>query len=244
VSNDKVDKVVPGDKWEFDESVAKVFDDMLARSIPSYETMRALTFQLMHNHHKARGKNGWHLLDLGASRGEALRPFIETEQYKCDALEVSQPMIDEMMKLYSGNRNVTIRNGDMREQEFLAKNFGNVQYTGILSVLTIQFTPIEYRLDILQQVYDHLTDGGMFIFIEKVIGGTSQLNRLMVDSYYEMKSGNGYTEEDIKRKRLSLEGVLVPQTARANEEMLSLTGFRKIDCFYRHLNFAGWVCIK
>ena len=30
----EVDNVVPKDKWEFDESVAECFEDMLTRSIP------------------------------------------------------------------------------------------------------------------------------------------------------------------------------------------------------------------
>lgn len=30
----KTDKVSPGSKWEFNEEVTQVFDDMLKRSIP------------------------------------------------------------------------------------------------------------------------------------------------------------------------------------------------------------------
>ena len=43
---------------------------------------------------------------------------------------------------------------------------------------------------------------------------------------------------------LSLEGVLVPVTARWNEELLREEGFTSVDCFWRHLNFAGWVAVK
>lgn len=43
---------------------------------------------------------------------------------------------------------------------------------------------------------------------------------------------------------VTLEGILVPVTARWNEELLHEEGFRSVDCFWRHLNFAGWVAVK
>ena len=59
-----------------------------------------------------------------------------------------------------------------------------------------------------------------------------------------MKRENGYTEEEIQRKRLSLEGALVPLTARMNEDMLRGAGFHEVDCFWRWMNFAGWIAVK
>jgi len=53
-----------------------------------------------------------------------------------------------------------------------------------------------------------------------------------------------YTYEDVSRKKESLEGVLVPVTARWNEQMLEEAGFRHVDCFWRWMKFAGWVAVK
>lgn len=52
------------------------------------------------------------------------------------------------------------------------------------------------------------------------------------------------TEEQINAKRKSLEGVLVPITAKWNEDLLKNAGFKSIDCFYRYLNFSGWIAVK
>lgn len=251
----EVDKHTPGDKWEFDASVAKCFDNMLARSIPSYETMRALTYQIGMDvlsrftpglypgmQHSMKS-----VLDLGASRGEALAPFAEDRDIQCWAIEISDPMLDELNSRFMDYPNVEIYQDDLRNPHVFQcpDTIGFPDKFGlILSILTIQFTPIEYRLEIIQQIYDALPEGGAFIFVEKILGSGSRLNKLFVDKYYEYKHANGYSYEDIDRKKASLEGVLVPQTASANEEMLRLAGFRQIDCFYRHLNFAGWVCIK
>ena len=80
--------------------------------------------------------------------------------------------------------------------------------------------------------------------VEKVLGNSAFLNELMVSGYLELKAGNDYTREQIERKRLSLEGVLVPVTSKWNEELLTQAGFREVDCFWRWMNFAGWVAVK
>src|SRR5437667_297216 len=70
------------------------------------------------------------------------------------------------------------------------------------------------------------------------------LDRNFVELYYEFKRASGYTREEIERKRLSLEGVLVPVTSGWNEELLKTVGFKQVDCFWRLMNFACWIAIK
>ena len=82
------------------------------------------------------------------------------------------------------------------------------------------------------------------ILVEKVLGPTDHLNDKLVKVYYDFKRRSGYTDEEIYRKKLSLEGVLVPLTAKWNEDILARTGFRHIDCFWRRYNFSGWVAVK
>jgi tRNA (cmo5U34)-methyltransferase len=53
-----------------------------------------------------------------------------------------------------------------------------------------------------------------------------------------------YSQDEIARKALSLEGVLVPITAKANRDLLKGAGFARVDCFWRWCNFAGWLAIK
>jgi tRNA (cmo5U34)-methyltransferase len=77
-----------------------------------------------------------------------------------------------------------------------------------------------------------------------VLGATAEIDEAFVDLFLEIKRQNGYSQGEIDRKRMSLEGVLVPVTARWNEELLREEGFASVDCFWRHLNFAGWVAIK
>jgi len=233
------DQVMPDGSWEFDADVTAVFDDMLARSIPQYNVMRQACFEIG-AHFTQRATD---IVDLGCSRGEALAPFIEKlgVNNRYIGVEISDPMLEAARVRFEGYINcgvVDIRKIDLRH------DYPPARASLTLSVLTLQFTPIEYRLQILSRIYESLTEGGALILVEKVLGASASLDEMMVALYYDMKRANGYTEDQIQRKRMSLEGVLVPMTAHWNEEMLQITGFRQIDCFWRWLNFAGWVAIK
>lgn len=234
------DNVMPTGKWEFNQEVTNCFDEMLERSIPAYSDMRELVTKIGERYVKRKTV----IVDLGCSTGEAINPFIKKfgsqNQYKL--YDVSQPMLEETRKRYNG----WIKEGIVDVQEFDIRNgLPDHMYTSlVLSVLTLQFTPIEYRQKIISSIYNSLDSGGALILVEKVLGSDYTLDSMLVDEYYKMKSDHAYTQEQIAAKRKSLEGVLVPITAKWNEDMLKQTGFRSVDCFWRYLNFAGWVAIK
>lgn len=239
MSNSSLGHTPSGQRWEFDSSVTTVFDDMLRRSIPQYEVMRHAVTGLAMRYVKPNTD----VLDLGCSLGEALAPLIDRFGADCRYLgvEVSGPMLEgarSRFKHLLDTGVVQILDLDLRT------GFPKASASVILSVLTLQFTPMEHRLRILEDVHSSLLPGGAFILVEKVIGATAPLDRSFVELYYDFKSSSGYTREEIERKRLSLEGVLVPVTAHWNEELLRTVGFRQVDCFWRWMNFAGWIAVK
>lgn len=226
------------DKWEFNSDVTKAFDNMLERSIPDYQNMRDLCFQLGKNFVAPKDA----IMDLGCSRGEALLPFFVCNgwQNKYIGLEVSEPMIEAARDRFGmiTEEVVQILKWDLRQ------GLPKMPCGLILSVLTLQFVPINYRQKIIDEVYKNLKKDGAFIYVEKVLGETGKTDDILVTEYHNFKRRNGYTQEEVERKRLALEGVLVPITAKMNEYMLERAGFRHVECFWRNLNFAGWVCVK
>lgn len=229
---DEVD--VTGKKWEFDDEVARCFDDMLQRSIPDYENMRNLVYSIG-KHYAERGKA---IIDIGCSNGNAALPFVKNYHNKFILCDVSESMLDLCRRGFKEYPNVKILNHDLRN------GVPNERASLILSILTVQFTPIEYRHKIIQSIYDNLEVGGAFIYVEKLLGCMADIDDILVDEYYNIKREHCYTEEQIKSKRKSLEGVLVPITEEWNKELLHSAGFTKIECFWRYLNFCGWVAVK
>lgn len=235
-----IDNTTPGEKWAFDGSVTAAFDDMLARSIPQYDVMRRACYDLACKYAQPHTV----IADLGCSRGEAIAALVDKfgVHNRFVGMEVSTPMIDAARQRFQGLIDcsvVDIREWDLRQKDY---PLANVSVT--LAVLTVQFVPIEYRLRLLRNIYNSLIPGGALVFVEKVLGATADIDAAMVETYYALKAQNGYSLEQIERKRLSLEGVLVPVTAAWNQEMLRLSGFQEADCFWRWMNFAGWVAIK
>lgn len=211
---------------------------MLARSIPQYQEMRDTVFDVACKFVRPHAP----IVDLGCSRGGALARFVEefglSNRYY--GVDISEPMLEAARERFAGFDGVVeIDNLDLRT------GYPDVGIACVtLAVLTLQFVPINYRQQIIAKVFDRTLSGGAFIVVEKVLGDGAGVDDLMVGKYHAMKKENGYSLEEIDRKRFSLEGVLVPVTARWNEQLLRSAGFREVDCVWRWMNFAAWVAIK
>ncbi len=230
---------MPDGRWAFDDSVTQVFDDMLQRSIPQYGVMRRGVFDVGCQFVQPATD----IVDLGCSRGEAMAPFVARygAENRYVGVEVSPPMLEACRRRF----HEPIGSGLMQLLELdLRRKYPRVQSGVTLAVLTVQFTPVEDRQRIVRDIWQHLVPNGAFIMVEKILGATADLDALMVDRYHQMKRESGYSQEEIDRKRYALEGVLVPMTARWNEELLAQAGFAQIDCFWRWMNFAAWVAVK
>lgn len=233
------DEVLPEGKWTFDSEVTDAFENMLERSIPEYTLMRQLVTDIAADRLGTEGV----LVDLGASRGETIARIKEEQpRIKAHAVEVAPAMLEVMRKRWpqdgAMDHRVVVYDADLRHG--LRTPTAHVT----TSVLTLQFTPLEYRQGILRDIWRHTHLGGALILVEKVLGATADLDHLFVQRYLRLKAENGYSQEQIERKRLSLEGVLVPVTAAWNEDLLRQAGFAEVDCFWRCLNFAGWIAVR
>lgn len=227
------------DKWEFDENVMKCFEDMLSRSIPQYEIMRSTIAQIA----KDFIKEDTIVLDLGCSNGRTILDLIRSTDKRAHFVgcDVSKPAIDIARDQTKELENVSILEFDLRQGIPPL----DAPICVCTSILTMQFIPIEYRQSLLNKIFTLLPDGGVFILVEKVLGSTASINDLMVKLYLTLKAEDGkYNEDEIQRKRLSLEGVLVPVTNKWNFDFLKNAGFKEVDCFWRYLNFAGYIARK
>lgn len=231
------------ERWAFDNKVTAVFDNMLERSIPQYQTMRELSGKLA----AVLVHPDSSILDIGSSRGDnilQISQYAKANQHYF-GIEISQPMLAasrKLLKAYSSKGLVDLLEHDLRDGLPIYEE--NTPISIVCSVLTLMFIPMEYRHHVVADIYNLLPSGGAFILVEKFLGNTPNIDRLMVDKYYEMKRMNGYSIEDIDRKKLSLEGVLVPQTMNSNIAMLQSVGFLAVDCFWRWMNFGGLLAIK
>ncbi len=183
------------------------------------------------------------IVDLGCSTGEGLGQFVDVlgVRNRYLGIDASEPMIEAARQRFERE----LQNGWVElSHKDLHERYPEVDTGLALCILTMQFMPIEQRGPLLRQVVERTVSGGAMILVEKIVGATDGIGHHMTGLYHDLKRSAGYTEEEVERKRLSLEGILVPVTARRNEELLYDAGFRQIDCFWRWMNFAGWVALK
>ena len=194
--------------------------------------MRNLVFRM-----GKRFSNGKTVIDLGSSLGRSFEMFLNNG-YNIISCEISKPMFDRQIELFGNNKNVDIRNVDF------VSDFPSENVDIITSILTIQFTPIEDRQKIVKNIFDHLNDDGVFILVEKIIGQNYEIDDGITCEYYADKYINGYSKDAILDKKKSLSGVLIPVTESWNIDMLKNAGFKHVECFWRDLNFCGFIALK
>lgn len=225
--------------WSFDADVVDCYDDMLERSIPQYAAMRDAVTALATRFAQPQTA----IIDLGCSQGGAIAPLVARLGTANTYIGVdnSAPMLDSARQRFApliAEGVVDIREADLRDA------YPAESASVTTAVLLYQFIPLEYRQQIARRMFTHTLPGGICIMVEKVQGATAMLDDTMVAAYLALKADNGYSQEQITAKRRALEGVLMPLTAQWNEDLLRAAGFTQIDCFWRWMNFAGWVAYR
>jgi tRNA (cmo5U34)-methyltransferase len=223
-------------KFEFDEAVASVFDDMLTRSVPFYDEVRKLVIALILAEQKEEKK----VLDLGSSTAKFLLDLHSKMDVnmKLKGIDNSQAMLDRAkQKCQAFGATIELELADMLSYEYHQEDI-------IVANYTLQFIRPMQRVDLIKRLYSGLNEDGVFIFSEKVVFEDKKLDKQLIDIYYEYKKGQGYSEYEIAQKREALENVLIPFTIKENIQMCKEAGFRTIDTVFQWANFVTFVVKK
>ncbi|MFI5403987.1 MAG: carboxy-S-adenosyl-L-methionine synthase CmoA [Planctomycetota bacterium] len=226
--------------FEFDEKVARVFDDMVARSVPYYDEIQRLQVDLAVEFLPDRESL---VYDLGCSTGTTLH------------LLASHPRCPKATRFVGIDNAAAMLNeakaklgGDLGRVELLEADLNaGVEMRPCRIVFlnwTLQFVRPLYREALVRRIFDALEPGGALFLSEKVLLSNSFLNRLYIEHYLRYKRSRGYSDAEIQRKREALENVLVPYRLEENRLMLERAGFATIDPFFRWLNFACLLAVK
>jgi tRNA (cmo5U34)-methyltransferase len=223
-------------KFEFDETVASVFDDMLARSVPFYDEVRALIIKLI----LAEAKEGTRVLDLGCSTAKFLLDLYTRSDVslELEGIDNSEAMLQRArQKAEAFGADITLRLGDITAYDFGKRDV-------IVANYTLQFIRPMQRLQTARRIADALDEGGRFFFSEKTVFNDKKLDKQIIDIYYDFKRAQGYSDYEIARKREALENVLIPFTIEENIRMCRDAGFTHIETIFQWANFVTFVATK
>jgi tRNA (cmo5U34)-methyltransferase len=240
----KKDKVFAGEKlkvnpFEFNKEVARVFDDMLNRSVPFYAESIKRQSQLTAEFYQP----GSRIYDLGCSHGNLgmlILDQLKERPFSMVGVDNSGPMIEKYSK--------RLKKLDNPSQVDLVCGFlEDIQIKNasvVLINLTLQFLDMKKRRDLIKKIYQGINPEGVLILTEKTIHASKKVEDLQTKFYKTFKLENGYSELEISRKRDALEKVLIPDTLETHKNRILNAGFATCDIWLKWFNFASMIAIK
>ncbi|KIP98267.1 tRNA (cmo5U34)-methyltransferase [Pseudomonas sp. BIGb0408] len=226
----------------FNEDVARVFPDMIKRSVPGYptivENIGVLAGQFAQPHSV--------LYDLGSSLGavtQALRRHVQLEDCRVVAVDNSSAMVERCREYLHAQDSMfqELLPVEVMEADILAMDF---QATSLVALnFTLQFIEPAQRQPLLARIRQALLPGGALILSEKLRFEDDQQHALLTDLHIAFKRANGYSELEIAQKRSAIENVMLPDSLEQHRERLLAAGFSKVVPWFQCLNFASMVAL-
>jgi tRNA (cmo5U34)-methyltransferase len=224
--------------FEFNADVAAVFPDMLERSIPGYAT----TIQAIGALAGRYVLPDTRCYDLGCSLGAAtlaMRRGIGAADCEIIAVDNAPAMIQRCRATIAADDSkveVQIVEDDIRNIEIARASMVVMNYT-------LQFLPAAGRDTMIRNIRAGMIDGGVFVLSEKVLHEDEPIEDLLAGMHHQFKRQNAYSDLEISRKRTALEDVLIPESIAAHCARLRNSGFRHVDVWLKHFNFASILAI-
>ncbi|WP_333804346.1 carboxy-S-adenosyl-L-methionine synthase CmoA [Sulfurospirillum sp.] len=223
-------------QFEFDEDVAVVFDDMLERSIPFYKEVIDLTCKTICLHVK---EGAW-IVDLGCSTANTLLALHKrsNKSYHLLGIDNAEAMLHiARQKTHAYGAKIELVSADITQVDLSSHDV-------IIANYMLQFIRPLQRAEFVAKIYEALNPNGLFVFSEKIVFEDKELNKQMIDLYYDFKRQQGYSDFEIAQKREALENVLIPYTEDENKAMLKGAGFETIETIFKWGNFATFIAKK
>ncbi len=226
----------------FNEDVAKVFPDMIKRSVPGYPTIVENLGVLAGQFAQPNSV----LYDLGCSLGavtQALRRHVRTDGCRVIAVDNS-PAMTERCSEYLHAQDAMFQEllpVEVIEADILALQFQPASLVALN--FTLQFIAPEQRLELLGRIRQTLLPGGALILSEKLRFADDAEHDLLNELHLAFKRANGYSELEIAQKRSAIENVMKPDSLEQHRERLLAAGFSKVVPWFQCLNFASLIAL-
>ncbi|MBN7771149.1 carboxy-S-adenosyl-L-methionine synthase CmoA [Marinobacter daepoensis] len=225
--------------FRFDASVARVFPDMIRRSVPGYTTIIPMIEVITEQYVQP----GTHCYDLGCSLGAstlAMRHGIPHPDCTLVGVDNSEAMIERCehyVALDDHDLPVTLRCEDILTTELSTASVTTLNFT-------LQFVPPAERLSLLTRIGQATVPGGVLILSEKIRFGSDTEQAVQTHLHHEFKRANGYSDLEISQKRAAIENVMIPETLADHKARLEQAGFDQVLVWYQCFNFVSMLAIK
>ncbi len=220
------------DGFCFDDAVARVFADMIERSVPGYGLTLQMIELLAHQHARPHSR----LYDLGCSLGASTMALAKGAAGRhCSIIGVdnSPAMVRRCRQRLAGEK-VDIRCEDILETELRDASV-------VVLNFVLQFIAPERRPALLNAIRQSLQPGDILILSEKIAFADAAEQQRQIALHEAFKRAHGYSDMEISRKRNALENILLPETVDIHHCRLREAGFSASHTWFQCFNFASLV---
>ena len=223
--------------FRFDQDVVKVFDDMVRRSVPGYDSM----IQMIGLIARMYGQDNTNYYDLGSSTGAITLSIALNNKSKNNqffAIDNSKEMVEQCEKnLHNKVDNLQAICDDINQVKINSASI-------VVLNLTLQFIDVNLRSNLIKKIYDGLEPGGILIISEKIHFDDAVTQNQITKLHMDFKKENGYSELEIANKRQAIENVLITETKEQHLNRLRDCGFVETSCFFQCLTFVSFLSVK
>jgi 2-polyprenyl-3-methyl-5-hydroxy-6-metoxy-1,4-benzoquinol methylase len=209
-------KIIKGETWKFDDNIASRFQEEATSNIPDYQRVIDMCQQIADK--KISKKSV--IVDVGSALGYTVDAFLNKGYENVHGVESSESMIN---------------NSKHKERIIFTESFPVMPVDFVMANWTLHF--INERKKYIQDVYDNLNAGGVFILTDK----TPQSD-IIKDMYYDFKRSNGISNEYIYEKEKKLQGYMNLLPVQWYLDTLTESGFTNIQIInskYGFVTFYG-----
>ena len=227
------------ENFAFDDSVAKVFQDMIVRSVPGYRTTLAM-IEVITSRFVTPGSR---VYDLGCSLGAGTiiaANANDSIDYEVIGVDTSQPMLERCQQAIDTRQpkaKVSLQCEDIRDTRIENASV-------VLLNFTLQFLPPIDRPAMIRKIYEGLQPGGAMVLSEKIHFEQPSKEELLYQLHHDFKRYNGYSDLEISQKRNALENTLVTETLQTHQKRILEAGFAGAHLWFQCFNFASLVAVK
>ena len=225
--------------FKFDEAVARVFPDMIRRSVPGYTTIIPMIGLITERY----AQDDSACYDLGCSLGAstlAMRHGLKNRNCELIGIDNSPSMIERCrhyVELDNEQTPVSLVCQDITQISFSPCSVVTLNFT-------LQFIEPTQRLALLSNIYQSLKPGGVLILSEKICFDDRNEQSELEELHWLFKRANGYSELEVSQKRSALEKVLLPDTLDNHKNRLRQAGFGHTHLWYQCFNFMSLIAMK
>jgi len=211
-------KIIKGEKWEFDDTVASRFQDEANSNIPDYNRVIDLCQQIADSKFTKESV----IVDVGSALGYTVDSFLAKGYTNILGIESSPAMIA----------------GSLHSDRIIAsESFPNIPCDFVMANWTLHF--VDERKKYIQEVYNNLNNGGVFVLSDK----TPQSD-IVKEMYYDFKRSHGVSDEYIYEKEKKLQGYMNLLPVQWYLDTLKEVGFSDIQIINSKYGFVTFYCEK